>query len=82
MKETVGVKGAALEVSLAKELNGLLCPPWRVAEVPNPNLGDSFKGNTCQSYPSLGGHCQVRLILSLRQGGVKSPTQRQQREIA
>ena len=33
MKETVGVKGAALEVSPAKELNGLLCPPWKVTEV-------------------------------------------------
>ena len=34
MKENVGVKGAALEVSPAKELNGLLCPPWRVTEAP------------------------------------------------
>ena len=56
-------EGAALEVSSAKELNGLLCPPWRVTEVPILP-GDSFEGNTCRSYHSLGGHCQVWFILN------------------
>ena len=34
-------EGAALEVSSAKELNGLLCPPWmEITEVLNPNLAN------------------------------------------